>query len=328
MASFSFRRSEYLELIKCVPLDTADFVFAYGSGAISQANENMKDKMVDFIIVTNDPLKFHTDNIDANPNHYSAIRHFGPNAITKFQTRMAARVFYNTQITSMGRTIKYGVISTDNILQDLLDWSWLYVAGRMQKPVLNVLMPTEKIKDAVRVNRVSALQFGLLMVGDTFTYEDLFKQIVSLSYNGDFRQIIGEDRDKVQKIVTGGMDRFIEIYNPLLIEDPRITVLSNKIEQDNTTPAIFHRINLLPSGVLNNVQELWKKKYKERKDVEETLFSLAHRSDVDTIIQNSVSSIVAKSSRNQTVKNAFSAGVVKSFIYSSAKFFKMIKSIR
>uniref|UniRef100_A0A0N4ZYZ0 Phosphatidate cytidylyltransferase, mitochondrial n=1 Tax=Parastrongyloides trichosuri TaxID=131310 RepID=A0A0N4ZYZ0_PARTI len=328
MYSHFYKRSEYLDLIKCIPLDTADYVFAYGSGAISQGDTNMHDKMVDFIVVTNDPLKFHMDNIGQNPGHYSFLRKFGPVCITKLQTRFCARVYYNTNIQSGNRFIKYGVISTDNLLQDLYDWNWLYVAGRMQKPVLSVLQPTEKIKEAAQINRISALQFALLMVGDTFTYEDLFKQIVGISYNGDFRQKFGEDKNKIDKIVRGSYDKLVEIYKPLLEDDARVTVLPKKIEQDNTTQAIFHRINLLPSAILNNVQELWKKRYRERKDLEETLFSLAHRPDFDTIISKMAYSIVSKSSRNQTVKNMASAGFIKSVVYGSSKILKMFRSIR
>lgn len=35
------------------------------------------------------------------------------------------------------RVIKYGVISMDQLKRDLREWDSLYVAGRLQKPVID-----------------------------------------------------------------------------------------------------------------------------------------------------------------------------------------------
>lgn len=90
---------ELRQLLECIPQDTVGYAFAYGSGAVSQLGEKSDVKMVDFIIVSNNSLKFHEENLQRNPCHYSALRYFGANTLTKLQRNFAARVFYNTHIS-------------------------------------------------------------------------------------------------------------------------------------------------------------------------------------------------------------------------------------
>ncbi|KAK0425483.1 hypothetical protein QR680_009230 [Steinernema hermaphroditum] len=322
-------RNEFLrELIDGLPLDTVEFCFAYGSGAVAQKGENISKKMVDFVIATNDPARFHTDNITRNPRHYSWLRNIGGSRVAKFQQYGGAHLIYNTNIQVNTRKIKYGVVSMSDLKADLLDWRWFYLAGRLQKPVVHVIGPNPKVLDELQENRMSALQVALLILSESFTMEDLLSQIVALSYNGDFRMMVGEDKNKVSKIVQGAMDRLTAVYSPLLATDSRVIVRGARLEQDSSTPAIYHRLNLLPSTVLNRLQMRSRFRDAHYKDIEEVLFNLAHRSDVNRIVASAVSSIVAPSALSQTAKNAVSAGVAKSVAYSGAKLFKMLKSIR
>lgn len=55
---------------------------------------------------------------------------------------------------------------------------------------------------------------------------------------------------------------------------------------------------------------------------------MAHRHDVGDHVAGSMASIVSASSFHQTAKNALTAGVRKSIVYSSKKVFKMFRSIR
>lgn len=109
-------------------------------------------------------------------------------------------------------------------MTDLLDWRWLYVAGRLHKPVLNLIEPSSPLslnlitddssvkilsraeafvsstQNAILENRKSAVYAALLQLPDSFTYEQLFYQIIAHSYTGDFRMKFGEDRNKITKV--------------------------------------------------------------------------------------------------------------------------------
>jgi translocator assembly and maintenance protein 41 len=139
---------------------------------------------------------------------------------------------------------------------------------------------------------------------------------------------IGEDKGKISKLVSGGMDQLMEVYVPLLLEDRRLVISGQKIEQDNSTAAIYHRLNLLPSRVVEGLSAIYYRRDHKVRDMEEVLFSVAHRHDVAEQLATSIRAIVGPSSIRQTVKNAFSAGFMKSIVYSSSKLVKMFKSMR
>ncbi|CAD6184101.1 unnamed protein product [Caenorhabditis auriculariae] len=319
---------KYKELLGVLPQKDIEYAFAYGSGALQQRDESIEEKMVDFVVVTRNPISFHEENLIKNPSHYSFLRILGPKMITRFQCNLGARVYYNTQVQAHGRKIKYGVISYDNMKQDLLDWRWIYVAGRLHKPVLEVVQPSEDVENLVLENRRSALHAALLLLPDSFSLKELFNKIVSLSYVGDFRMIVGEDKNKVAKIVDGSFPQLFQTYEPLMNDDARLSFSSvtEKVMQDASTAAVYHRLNLLPSEVVNRLQKSWNKKHNRQRDTEEVLFSLSHRHDVGVTLETAISSIIRPSSLSQTAKNAVSAGLVKSIIYSSAKMLKMFKS--
>lgn len=163
------------------------------------------------------------------------------------------------------------------------------------------------------------MQAALIQLPDSFLYEDLFTKIVQLSYEGDVRMNLGEDQKKIQKIVKGSMERLKSIYSPLLSDDQRIHIGGEKLQQDTSTPAIYHRLNLLPFAVVDGLSEHYKKSDPKQRDIEEVLFSMAHRHDVSFQVANNIRAIVANSSRNQTFKNFFTAGFTKSALYAMQK---------
>jgi len=226
--------------------------------------------------------------------------------------------------------MKYGVISLKDFQEDLLDWSSLYIAGRLHKPLIKLVLSnsTESEMNAIHVafleNRRAAVDASLLQMPDKFSLRELLAKIVSLSYGGDIRKFIGEHDQKIQNIVDGSYDELSTIYHPLLTRDPLIRISGDRIDQDITTPAIYHRLNLLPFAVKHILQQNFRQANKRYFDVEEDLFALAHRHDISQRVGIAIFQIVRKSSAKQTLKNACTAG----FVNSASYLFRKIKSSR
>ncbi len=98
--------------------------------------------------------------------------------------------------------IKYGIISLAVLCRDLINWDALYIAGRLQKPVLT-LKSNAVVEAAQEANLESAVRSALLILPERFTVRQMLRTICELSYIGDFRMSIAEDSRKIDRIVNG-----------------------------------------------------------------------------------------------------------------------------
>ncbi|XP_045349781.1 phosphatidate cytidylyltransferase, mitochondrial isoform X3 [Leopardus geoffroyi] len=200
--------------------------FAYGSGVYRQVGPSSDQKvslapgqaprresasshenaMLDFVFTVDDPVAWHSKNLKKNWNHYSFLKVLGPKIITTVQNNYGAGVYYNPLIMCDGRLIKYGVISTSILIEDLLNWNNLYVAGRLQKPVKIIAMNENvALRSALDKNLKSAVTTAFLMLPESFSEEDLFIEIAGLSYSdkspeGQFTQLMTLPKTLQQQI--------------------------------------------------------------------------------------------------------------------------------
>jgi hypothetical protein len=204
-----------------------EFAFGYGSGAIEQGGyvydtslpEHLQP-MLDFIFVVQNPEQWHTENMQRNPSHYTTLFPLSSSMISYIQEKTGAGVWYNTLIEMKGtsvpkRLMKYGVISSSHLLADLLDWQYLYVSGRLQKPV-RVLKENPLIEKAIEMNRLYALVAALYLQKEkngSFNESDLFMAIAGISYSGDPRMAVGgESPIKIRNLVLPIIDTYKKIY--------------------------------------------------------------------------------------------------------------------
>lgn len=322
----------YRRVLSQFPQDIS-LAFAYGSGVFKQAGTaqgQMGKNMLDFVFAVDDPITWHTMNLMQNRKHYSFLKFLGPKKISTIQNDHGAAVYYNTLVPVDGRIIKYGVISTESLIDDLLHWKTLYVAGRLHKPVKIIVQGDNgKLRAALVGNLKSAVTASFLMLPESFSEEDLYLQIAGVSYSGDFRMVIGEDKAKVANIVKDNVQHFRILYNNILLECPQVVFKpqQGKLEVDKSPEGQFIQLMSLPRTLQQSITRLVDPPGKNR-DVEEILLQVAQDPDCGSVVQQAISSIVKSPSITQSAKGVVTAGLLKSVSYSSKKLQKMWKGWR
>lgn len=307
--------------------------FAYGSAVFRQtgaSHSHVNNNMLDFVFAVDDPVSWHTMNLMQNRSHYSFLKYLGPKQISKVQNKYGAGVYYNTLVPCEGKVIKYGVVSTDTLIEDLLYWKTLYIAGRLHKPVkILVQKENKQLRTALNTNLKSAVIAAFLMLPESFSEEELYLQIAGLSYSGDFRMIIGEDKSKVMNIVKPNIGHFQKLYSGILQECPQAVYKPTlgKVEVDKSPEGQFLQLMNLPKTLQQQITAFVDQPGRNR-DVEEVLLQVALDPDCGIVVQQAIFGIVKSFSLTQSTKGIFTAGVKKTISYSAKKLYKMMKSLR
>lgn len=117
---------------------------------------------------------------------------------------------------------------------DLMTWRYLYLSGRLHKPVLWIKKP-EMLDSSLSFNRQAALCCAMLLsfpqirikvrlpvkLQNLSLLKDLYREICGLSYRGDIRMGVAEDKAKIDRIVSGSLHEFHSIYRPLIQVQPQ-----------------------------------------------------------------------------------------------------------
>jgi len=309
--------------------------FAYGSGVFHQSGQApITDNMIDLCLVVDAAAvpSWHEDNLRLNHDDYSFVRRFGPEKITALQeTPFGAKVYFNTLVrTSESHLIKYGVISTEALITDLLDWTSLYFAGRLHKPVTYLKDATnEDLKSAVKVNLENAVHTALLLLPEQFNEFQLYSTLTGLSYTGDVRMGIAENDNKVVNIVSPNLEHFRSLYSSTF-NQPHIQHYVNFEEkdgryvQDTSSNTLYHHLNYLPHNLISKIVNEYNKDGSHR-DREEVMHILKEDFRLNQKVLRGLKSIITESSWKQTAKSVLTAGPKKSLTYVGQKLAKKWK---
>ena len=311
-----------------------DYAFGYGSGVLRQQS-TATPGMIDIIFAVDNPHTWHTHNLQQHSNNYSYMaRLVGVNFITWLQTNFGAKIYFhpfvdvNLQLnsTTVQRQIKYGVVSTDDLIQDLLNWDYLYLAGRMHKPIVSIDLKSndalrqrndraDEIEEAQRINLLSAVSASLLLSNNnTIPVSQLYNTIASLSYTGDFRMQTGaEDPNKVKKLVEtpGMLDFWDDKYSDTLDNLQKLGLIS----VSNGSKGKQLKTNLTDVAIRKQLVQHLPRRLRKHSD------SIAGSADNkgSSILREELANIVSPAAKSQSIKGFFTAGVVKSWKYALAK---------
>lgn len=320
-------------IVDNLPQTGVSLAFGYGSKIVKQSNNyDEANDMFDYILAVDNPFEWHHENYLRNPSHYSFLKYF-PNKIgliVDIQERYGAQIYYNPYVRVGNQTIKYGVIKTDHLIQDLHDWTTLYVAGRLHKPVRMIVNSSDRNKDlnsGLSFNRQFAIKAALLQLPESFKSCDFYRKITQLSYSGDLRMLFGESKNKVKDIVDAQIEKFDELYLPRLKRMD--SVVHNEAKgvfiQDVSPNSIMKNLEALPKSVRIQICKMHSN---TAKSIESNIIltSVSKNINVDEIVAMAIASIVRKSSLSQSLKGVLSAGILKSLKYSQRKLLKSLNS--
>lgn len=298
------------------PISTIRSSFGYGSSVFPQPGNEGKDRQIDLILITDNPLEFHRQNLAKNKDDYSYfMKAKSADSIANWNSK-ATGLYFNQFVKTEFGELKYGVISTQDFINDLTKWHHLYVAGRLHKPVkfvtpvdgdMTLSLPPkgDELYSALQSNLNSALRISSLLIKNEKTnFDELVHQICNLSYLGDIRKKGFEDTGKVDKIFEGSYQYLQQLYDPVIQNASWLKVSADgSIYKDVSAEALAKQILLLPQEV--KVQ-----------------------SPSNEDLTSEISRIVSTSSKSQTWINFWTAGPVRSTKYGFAKVKKFTKSLK
>ncbi|KAL7494190.1 hypothetical protein ACHAWT_006269 [Skeletonema menzelii] len=342
--------NELSAIVNLFPTTGLDYAFGYGSGVLKQQSSSAG--MVDVILAVDDTYEWHKQNLEAHPHHYSGFARVGGDRFVHWMQNLGARLYFhpfvdvdinitsddgidvtNQHPTTIQREIKYGIVSTDDLIEDLTCWKYLYLAGRMHKPTVEidliinaeheeqsiVVNRRDEIAEAQQQNLLAAVSASILLHGGEESNDmilpiiQIYNTIAGISYAGDIRMQTGaEDPNKVKKLVeTPGMQALWDgMYSTIFNDMQRSGILTKddvKLEID------FNDIAMRKQLIQNLPNRLQLDEIVGVKD------SILQGSK---LLRAELARIVAPAAKSQSIKGFFSAGVSKSFKYAMAKFAK------
>ena len=94
--------------------------------------------IIGLIVAVDDLQQFHQDNIAQNKTHYQYTARIFKAKFISFFSKYGARIHINTFKLDNEKTMQYGIIKKQDLLQDLKLWETLYCSSFMMRPFVRL----------------------------------------------------------------------------------------------------------------------------------------------------------------------------------------------
>lgn len=301
------------ELLERMP--PVRYACAYGSAARRQPGGGGGG--LDVLLAVDDAPAWHRQNLKRNRDHYGPACLFGGRGVSGL-AKLGARVHFNSMVPFRGWELKYGVMATADLLSDLRSWTEMYVAGRLQKPVEEIV-GDQSIREARGRNLRMALAAALLQLPSRFTREELRQTIVNLSYAGDVRMAVGaEDRHKVARIAGGSsseLDCLYEVANAEFGENGFTESLDGSLLQNASRESRERLLLELPTSVVSRLALELQLPSPTTTSVQDIAAAASSHPELAPILRRAIGRLVWWSSTRQSIAGVFATGPLRATRY-------------
>ena len=223
----------------------ANGAYGYGSGVFRQAGYDKGDPQIDLIFLVDDLKDWHSENLERNRGDYSLLGRLHVNNSSSSKLKGYNGITYYSQIFEEGYRFKYGVMEERDFLDELSSWRNFFVAGRFQKPVMEIKGNIQE-KEVIERNRKHAFLVTALLAPRTISKKNFLKLLCGLSYKGTMRMNFAENPHKVENIVNGSYGKLLDMY----AFDTDYVYVTDDDELIINEPLLLKHIKELPIGLL------------------------------------------------------------------------------
>jgi hypothetical protein len=204
--------------------------------------------IIGLIVAVDDLQEFHTENIKQNKTHYQYTARIFKARFISFFSKYGARIHINTFKLDNDKTMQYGIIKMQDLVQDLKLWETLYCSSFLMRPYQK-LQECSEIESAQQNNLISATALAGILTKNGESETEFYKNIVSIphykTYSSIFQLVDNEDPDL---LVKDKLEGFRDIYDPILKSAFKDEMsiengLFKKDESDSVTKYLLSNLN-------------------------------------------------------------------------------------